>query len=156
MVKWILIGLLAFPVAELAVFILVAASIGLGWALFIMLATTIAGLTVLRWVGRGRIALFRNVSSGGISGIEAGIEANPNGFLVVLGGILLVLPGFITDVIGALLLLGPVQSWCARAFRRAAGLHEAPKSGVVDLDAGEWQEVRDRELENQRGKSGRP
>jgi UPF0716 protein FxsA len=156
MVKWIFIGLLALPVAEIGVFILVAASIGLGWALLIMLATTIAGFTVLRWAGQRRIALFRSVSGRGISGIEAGIEANPDGFLVILGGILLVLPGFITDVIGILLLLGPVRNWCARAFRGAMGLREQPKEAVVDLDAGEWQEVPDRKLENQRGSSERP
>ena len=155
MVKWILIGLLALPVAELAVFILVAANIGLGWALLIMLGTTVAGLLVLRWAGSRRIALFRSVSSGGISGIEAGIEANPDGFVLILGGILLTLPGFITDVVGALLLLGPVRNWCAMAFRRTVGLREQPKEGVVDLAAGEWQEVPDRELEKPRGNSER-
>jgi UPF0716 protein FxsA len=155
MVKWILIGLLALPVAELAVFILVAVSIGLGWALLIMLATTIAGFLVLRWAGYRRIALFRSVSSGGISGIEAGIEANPDGFMVILGGILLTLPGFITDVIGALLLLRPVRNWCAMAARRAMGMREQPKEAVVDLDAGEWQELPDRELEKPRGNSER-
>ena len=156
MVKWILTGVLALPVAELGVFILVATSIGLGWALLIMLATSVAGFMVLRWAGYRRIALFRSVSGGGISGIEAGIEANPDGFMVILGGILLVLPGFITDVIGALLLLGPVRNWCATALRRPAGLREQPKKAVVDLDAGEWQEVPDRQLENPRGKSERP
>jgi UPF0716 protein FxsA len=156
MVKWIFIGLLALPVAEIGVFILVAASIGLGWALLIMLTTTTAGFTVLRWAGQRRIALFRSVSDGGMSGIEAGIEANPDGFLIILGGILLVLPGFITDVIGILLLLGPVRNWCARVFRSAMGLREQPKEAVVDLDAGEWQEVPDRKLENQRGSSERP
>jgi UPF0716 protein FxsA len=156
MVKWILIGLLALPVAEIGVFILVAASIGLGWALLIMLATTTAGFMVLRWAGQRRIALFRSVTGGGMSGIEAGIEANPDGFLVILGGILLVLPGFITDAIGALLLLGPVRNWCARAFRSTSSLREQPKEAVVDLDAGEWQEVPDRKLENQRGRSDRP
>jgi UPF0716 protein FxsA len=156
MVKWILIGILALPVAEVGVFILVAASIGLGWALLIMLATTIAGFAVLRWAGQRRIAVFRSVSGRGISGIEAGIEANPDGFLVILGGILLLLPGFITDAIGTLLLLGPVRNWCARVFRRAVGPREQPKEAVVDLDAGEWQEVPDTKLENQRGRSERP
>jgi UPF0716 protein FxsA len=156
MVKWILIGLLALPLAELGVFILVAASIGLGWALLIMLATTIAGFMVLRWAGYRRIALFRSVSGGGISGIEAGIEANPDGFMLILGSILLALPGFISDVVGALLLLGPVRHWCAIAFHRAAGLHEQPKEAVIDLAAGEWQEVPDRQLENPRSKSQRP
>ena len=155
MVKWIFIGLLAFPVAEIGVFILVAAAIGLTWALGLMLATTIAGLLVLRWAGKGRLALFRTVTGRGISGIEAGIEANPNGFLVILGGILLVLPGFITDAIGVLLLLGPVQHWCGQAIRHAAAPHEQPKDAVIDLAASEWQEVPDRGLENPHGKSGR-
>ena len=156
MVKWIFIGLLALPVAEIGVFILVAASIGFGWALLIILATTIAGFSVLRWAGHNRIALFRSVSGRSISGFEAGIEANPDGFLVILGGILLVLPGFITDVIGTLLLFGPVRRWCAMAFRRTVGVREHPKEAVVDLDAGEWKVVPDRELENPRGKSDRP
>ena len=151
MVKWILIGLLALPVAELAVFILVAANIGLGWALLVMLATTFAGLAVLRWAGSRRIALFRSVSGGGMSGIEAGIEANPDGFLVILGGILLTLPGFITDVIGALFLLGPIRNWSARAFRHVMGVRERPADGVVDLDAGEWREVPDQALDKPRG-----
>jgi UPF0716 protein FxsA len=155
MVKWILIGLLALPVAELGVFILVAASIGLGWTLLIMLATTIAGFSVLRWVGDRRIALFRSVSGGGVSGIEAGIEANPDGFMVVLGGILLALPGFITDVIGGLLLLGPVRHGCVALFRRAPGRREQPNEAVIDLEAGDWREVPDREIEKPRGNSER-
>jgi UPF0716 protein FxsA len=156
MVKWILIGLLALPVAEIGVFILVATSIGFGWALLIMLATTMAGFVVLRWAGQRRIALFRSVSGKGISGIEAGIEANPDGFLVILGGILLVLPGFITDAIGMLLLLGPVRNWCGTAFRRAAGLRQPSKDAVVELDVHEWKEVPSPELEKPRGSSDRP
>lgn len=153
MVKWILIGLLALPVAELGVFILIASSIGLGWAFLIMLATSFAGFSVLRWAGYRRIALFRSVSGGGISGIEAGIEANPDGFMVILGGILLAMPGFITDVIGALLLLGPVRRGCVALFRRATGLREPPNDAVVDLDAHDWREVPDREIEKPRGNS---
>jgi UPF0716 protein FxsA len=157
MVKWIFIGLLSVPIAEITVFILLAANIGLAWTLGLMLATTMAGLLVLRWAGQGRIALFRSVSDGGMRGIEAGIEANPNGFLVILGGILLLLPGFITDAIGALLLLGPIRHWCGRAFRRRAA-RAKPKDTVVDLNVGEWQELpdqpADRGLENRHGKSG--
>jgi UPF0716 protein FxsA len=154
MVKWIFIGLLAVPIAEIAVFILLVANIGLAWTLGLMLATTMAGFLVLRRAGQGRIALFRSVSDGGMRGIEAGIEANPNGFLVILGGILLVLPGFITDAIGALLLLVPIRQRCEWAFRRMAAPRGRPKDAVVDLNAGEWQELPDRELENRHGKSG--
>jgi UPF0716 protein FxsA len=153
MVKWILIGLLALPIAEIVVFILLIANIGLAWTLGLMLATTMAGLLVLRWAGRGRIALFRNVSNGGMRGIEAGIQANPGGFLVLLGGILLVLPGFITDAIGTLLLLGPVRHWCEGNFRRMTAPHGRPEDAVVDLGAGEWQELPEPGLEDRHGNS---
>lgn len=154
MVKWIPIGLLAMPVAEIGVFILVAASIGFVWALGLVLATTIAGLVVLRMAGRGRFALFRSVAAdNGISGIEARLEANPHGFLVILGGILLVLPGFITDVIGALLLLAPIRHWCGQQFQRATGHHGRTDDAVVDLATSEWRQVPERKIENRHGQS---
>ena len=152
MVKWILLGLVALPIVEIAVFILVAASIGLVWALAITLATTALGLLVLRLAGQGWVALIRRASSGGMSGIEAGIEANPNGLLLVLGGILLVLPGFITDAVGALLLIAPLRHWMGLTFQRRAGTRRAP-DGVVDLGSEEWKEVPNREIENRQGGS---
>ena len=59
MVKWIILAILLLPLAEIAAFILVAVMAGLGWALILMLATTLTGFLVLRWAGRGRIARFR-------------------------------------------------------------------------------------------------
>ena len=86
-----------FRVAEIAVFLLVAALIGFLGAFTLMLATTLAGVVVLRQAGRGRIAQFRvAVSDAEITGIEA----NTAGFLTVLAGLLLVLPGFLTDLVG--------------------------------------------------------
>lgn len=127
MVKWILRWFLVLPVAEIGVFIIVVATIGFAWALALMLATTFAGLVVLGWAGRGRLALFRSVATDtGISGIAARIEANLHGFFVILGGILLVLPGFIIDVIGALFLLAPIRQWCGQTFRRAWPLAPEP------------------------------
>jgi UPF0716 protein FxsA len=163
MVKWIFFGLLALLIAEIAVFILLVANIGLAWTLGLMLATSIAGVLVLRWAGQGRSALFRSASDRGIRGIEAEIEANYNGFLIILGGILLVLPGFITAAIGALLLLGPrlgprlgpIRRWCGTIFRQTEARRQRRRRAVVDLDAGEWQELPDRGLEDRQGKSGR-
>ena len=41
--KWLLLAILALPVAELVVFILVAATIGFGLALLLVIATSFAG-----------------------------------------------------------------------------------------------------------------
>ena len=66
-----------------------------------------------------------------------------------LGGLLLVLPGFITDAIGLLLLVAPLRSWLTRTFGGAVSRHAQQsrrQDGVVDLDPDEWQRVPDREL----------
>ena len=53
MVKWVIIGILLLPVAEIAAFVLMAAMIGMLWTLLLMLATTLAGALVLRCAAPG-------------------------------------------------------------------------------------------------------
>jgi UPF0716 protein FxsA len=153
MVKWIIVAILLLPVVEIAVFIVVASLLGLLWALVLMLATTFAGFLVLRQAGRGKLARFR-VAVGDRD--MTGIEANTSGFLTVLAGILLVLPGFVTDLIGAVLLIRPVRRWCGATFRHAVQGRERARGpgAVVDLAPDEWARVRDRELEGKRKEPG--
>ena len=49
--KWLLLAIVALPIAELVVFIMVAASIGFGLALLMVLATSFAGGLLLRHAG---------------------------------------------------------------------------------------------------------
>jgi UPF0716 protein FxsA len=150
MVKRVVIAVLLLPVAEIAVFLMVAALIGFLGAFALMLATTLAGVVVLRRAGRGRIARFRvAVSDAEITGVEA----NTADFLTVLAGFLLVLPGFLTDLIGAALLVGPSRRWFGRTVRSwvsTSWISRKPHAerGVIDLAPSEWQQVPDREIEN--------
>jgi UPF0716 protein FxsA len=149
MVKWIIVTILLFPVAEIVTFILIAAIIGLGWAFTLMLATTLAGFLVLRRAGRGGIARFRvAVADTDITGIQA----NTTGFLTVLAGLLLFLPGFLTDLVGAALLIGPVRRWCGATFRSWVATRQQGDRSIIDLKPGEWKQVSDPKL---RDKSGR-
>ena len=52
LVKWTLIGLLVLPAAEFVAFFLVAALIGWLWAAGLFIATSIAGVLLLRRFGR--------------------------------------------------------------------------------------------------------
>jgi UPF0716 protein FxsA len=149
MVKWIVITILLLPLAEIVAFILVAAIAGLGWALLLMLATTLAGFLVLRRAGRGGIARFRIAVA---DTDVAGIQANTSGFLTVLAGLLLFLPGFLTDVIGAALLIGPVRRWCGRTFRLWVRRRNPGDRSTIDLAPGEWQQMPDSQLPNKSGK----
>jgi len=58
-VKWTIFGILALPAAEIAAFVVVAALIGFGWAVFCLLATSLAGVLVLRRAGRARLARLK-------------------------------------------------------------------------------------------------
>lgn len=145
MVKWIIVGILLLPVAEIALFMLIVAGIGLPWALALMLATTTSGLLVLRRAGRGRIARFRVAVAD--TDITA-IEANTGGFLTVLAGLLLFLPGFLTDLIGAALLIAPLRRWCSEAFRLWVRRRDRDERSVIDLAPGEWEQVSDHERRN--------
>jgi UPF0716 protein FxsA len=148
MAKWIIAAILLLPLAEIVAFILVAALIGLGSAFVLMLATTLAGFLVLRRAGRSGIARFRVAMA---DTDVAGIQAHATGLLTVLAGLLLFLPGFLTDLIGAALLVGPVRRWCGRAFRRWASRSNPPDRSTIDLAPGEWEHLPERELPHQPG-----
>ena len=140
MVKWIIIAILLLPLAEIAVFVLVAVFAGFVWALFL---TTLAGFAVLRHAGRGKIARFRVAVA---DTDVAGIQANTSGFLTVLAGLLLFLPGFLTDLIGVALLIGPIRRWCGRTFRQWVRRRNPADRSTIDLAPGEWQQLPEREL----------
>ena len=148
MAKWIIAAILLLPLAEIVAFFVVAALIGFGAALVLMLATTLAGFLVLRRAGRAGIARFRVAVA---DTDVAGIQADASGLLTVLAGLLLFLPGFLTDLIGVALLIGPVRRWCGRSFRRWARRRNPSDRSTIDLAPGEWQQVPERELPHRRG-----
>src|SRR3954462_3931736 len=151
MVKRIIIAILLLPAAEIAALVLVAALIGIAGALLLLVATTLAGILVLRHSGRGGIARFRvAVADGEITATEM----NSAGFLTVLGGLLLVLPGFLTDLVGAALVIAPVRRWLGSVFRArfeswlqtgTTGRRRTDPS-VIDLSPDEWKQMPQRKL----------
>jgi UPF0716 protein FxsA len=116
----------------------VAAVIGVPWALAPLLAASLAGVLVLRQAGRRRIARFRVAIADSDIAV---IEANTDGFLMVLAGLLLFPPGFLTDAAGAALLIGPLRRRCGAAFRRAMRSRERSRRSVVNLAPGEWRRM---------------
>jgi UPF0716 protein FxsA len=143
--KRIAVALLLWPVAEVIAFLLVVWAIGFVPALGLMILTSVAGGLVLRRAGRGQIARIR-VAMGEASVAQA--AAGPGGLMVGLGGILLLLPGFITDLLGAGLLVGPIRRWLGAAIGRAIGGpgRATEAESVVDLAPDEWRAVPDQQL----------
>ncbi|MGH9694222.1 MAG: FxsA family protein, partial [Bryobacteraceae bacterium] len=93
--KSLLLALLALPVMELAAFIAVAAAIGFLPALALIAAGSFAGLLVLRHAGGNHISRMRAaLGQSRFTALEGA------GTLTLMAGILLLIPGFITDAVG--------------------------------------------------------
>jgi UPF0716 protein FxsA len=147
--KWLLFAVLALPAMELAAFIAVAAAIGLLWALALVGATSFVGALILRHAGGNHIARVR-VALG--EGSFTALQADSSGGLILIAGILLLIPGFITDALGLLLLLAPLRQGMGAALRRGPA---TGADGVVDLAPEQWHHVPDPELPDRRGERER-
>ena len=93
--------------AELAVIIAVGESIGAFATLFAMIATAAAGLALVRLQGFG---VYRKMNESMARG-ETPVEEMMHGVLLLFSGFLLIIPGFISDGVGALLLIPPIRSF---------------------------------------------
>ncbi|WP_320201040.1 FxsA family protein [Agrobacterium sp. rho-13.3] len=93
--------ILLIPILEIAGFIIVGKALGLWLTLALILFTSFLGLVILRSGGLGMVRNLQNASRTGAEPAEAII----NGGMRVIAGILLFLPGFITDAIGLVLLV---------------------------------------------------
>jgi UPF0716 protein FxsA len=136
------LGLLLLPIVEIAVFLLIAWAIGFGPTLAAMVLTSVAGGFVLYGVGRGAIAQAGEALRAGAGG-RAG-SGRGDHLMRAIAGILLVLPGFVTDLAGACLLIGPLRRRIGAAFGRAARKPGRGPGTVIDLEPQEWRRIADR------------
>ncbi len=116
--------LVALPVAELVVIVKVAGSIGVANTLGLLLLVSIVGVSLARRAGLGALERLRRSQSDGTPPSRDLTDAA----LLLLAAFLLVLPGFISDVMGLALLLPPI-----RALVRTIVLQRLSKSRRVVL-----------------------
>jgi len=100
--------------AEVLVFIEVGLAIGWLWALVLLVGTSMLGVQLLRIQGR---AAIERVSLA-VSERRAPGAAALDGALGFVGGLLLVVPGFISDAFGVLLLAAPTRALTRRWISR--------------------------------------
>jgi UPF0716 protein FxsA len=99
------LGLLIWPLIEIALFVTLGGWLGLGMTLAIVLGTAIVGVVLMRWRGLRAVADLRRH----VSNMRNPLPDMADQATFMLAGILLILPGFLTDFLGLLLLLPPVR-----------------------------------------------
>jgi UPF0716 protein FxsA len=108
-----LLVLVTMSAIEIFVFVQVGQWIGYGWAVLALIAIALFGIWLVKREGLGT---WRRAQAQMRAGeIPAGEVVD--GALIAGAGLLLIIPGFVTDVIGLLLLLPPLR-WPARRWVR--------------------------------------
>jgi UPF0716 protein FxsA len=119
----LLVALLLLPVIEIALFIEIGGLIGLWPTLLLVVLSAMLGSALIRRQGIGAVLALRS----SLSDLR-----HPSGPLfdramILLAGVLLLIPGFLTDALGLALLVPPLRVALYRALqRRLAVARRAP------------------------------
>ncbi|MBX3584084.1 MAG: membrane protein FxsA [Rhizobiaceae bacterium] len=143
-IPFISIFLLALPFLEIAGFILVGRQIGVLATLGLVIGAAVAGAALLRIQGLGTMERVRRE-------MDAGRDPSrqlANGAMMVVSAILLLIPGFVTDLLGLALLLPPVRHLAWRFLQKRIVVVSQGFSGfsserrsrgqTIDLDIDEY------------------
>lgn len=135
--------ILALPLLEIAGFVVVGRQVGALATVGLVLASSIAGALLLRYQGLGVMARVR-------SEMDAGRDPSrqlAHGAMIVLAAILLIIPGFITDIFGILLFLPPVRDLAWRLLKgrivlatnfSTGGFRARQRDKTIDLDDSDY------------------
>jgi len=132
----IFLALVATPMVEIAVFVKVGGWLGLWPTLALVIGTAIAGGAVLHHQGLSTLESARRTVERG----EVPLREIIDGVGLLLAGALLLTPGFVTDIAGAILLVPPLRHalalWIGKRLARRAEVHaygfRTTRDGVID------------------------
>ncbi len=141
--RLILILVLALPFIEIALFIVIGQAIGLLPTLLGIILTGAIGVLVLRWQGMGVLQQMQMRFSRG----EMPARQMGDAVLIGLAGVLLLLPGYFTDLVGLLLLLPVTRAMIYRLLARhlkvvevSATEYRTVRPGMIELDRDDWRD----------------
>lgn len=127
------LAFVAAVIGEIAVIVLLASLIG-GWLTFaLIIATAFLGGWIIRKEGLRAWTAIRDA----VQAQQAQPPELGSSQAAMAGGFLLVIPGFVTDAIGLLLVLPATRNWARRSFGRAArmgGPRQRPAGPTVNGD----------------------
>ena len=125
------LAFLVVPLVELYVLIQVGQAIGALPTVAILLADSLLGAALMRSQGRAAWRRFLSVSRSGRVPAREVVD----GALVIFGGALLLTPGFVTDILGVLLLLPPTRALVRRYLVKGVAVRMVGGPAATGFDA---------------------
>lgn len=123
---------------EIVVFVWVADRIGLGLTLVAVVGSAFIGLWLIRRTGLDMIGKLRLTLA---QGQEPG-HSLVDGACFVIAGLLLILPGFFSDLVAILLMLPITRNWLIRRFAGKIVTGFSATAGTTVISDVEFHEVR--------------
>ncbi|MEU6826500.1 FxsA family membrane protein [Streptomyces atriruber] len=132
--RFLPLGIAAWLVLEIWLLIVVAGATS-GFVVFLLLVGgLVLGSAVIKRAGRRAFRKLSEAVQQQQSGVTPAPETGGGGALTMLGGLLIILPGLISDALGLILLIPPVQKalgkFAERTFERK--VREATPGGLGD------------------------
>ena len=129
--------LLIYAVVELMALIGLAATIGVGWTLLVLLATLVLGLVLLAPLGGWQLGRQLMQLRSGLAEPQSAVSESA---LVALASGLVLVPGLVTTALGLLLLVPPIRAaarpglttFAVRGFLRRVPLTADAAAGMAD------------------------
>lgn len=142
-IPFLFLLILAYPMAEIATFILVGRELGVLGTLAVLIGAGLVGILLLRWQS---FALVTRVKAD-IDRGELPADKVLHGMLMAVAGLFLLLPGFLSDILAFALLVPAVRSAFIRLMRTRMTVISTTRGpvraqpGVIDLDDADFEDV---------------
>jgi len=145
--SWVILGLVTWLAAELLALGFVISVAGVAGAVLLGLLTSVVGVNLLRRRGFEAVRHLQRTVSGQARPVEGTPEqAVADGLLAAFGAVLLILPGFLSDLVGLGLAAPAFRQWLLSRFGIKPGgliFSRGPRrSGeILDLAEADWHRV---------------
>ena len=132
----VLLAVILIPIVEIYLFIKIGSQIGAFSTIFLVFFTAVMGVYYARYEG------INTLRSGMMQIIKNQIPAHEliSGAAIAFAAVLLIIPGFATDLIGFLLIIPITRKLILRGFNKKFENKETKKSDFIE---GEFEDIED-------------
>jgi len=132
----VLLAVILIPIVEIYLFIKIGSQIGAFSTIFLVFFTAIVGVYYARYEG------INTLRSGMMQIIKNQIPAHEliSGAAIAFAAVLLIIPGFATDLIGFLLIIPTTRKLILGRFKKKFENKETKKSDFIE---GEFEDIED-------------
>tara|TARA_B100000902_G_scaffold387845_1_gene432567 strand:- start:742 stop:1167 length:426 start_codon:yes stop_codon:yes gene_type:complete len=138
----VLLSIILIPILEIYLFIKIGSQIGAFNTIFLIFLTAIIGIYYARYEG---LNTFR---SGFLQIVKNEVPAYEiiSGAAIAFGAILLIIPGFATDILGFLLIFPITRKLVFGSLSKKIKKHETKKNNFIDGEFEDIEEDDDRKI----------